>query len=309
MLAIRIARAAAGPNQYSRSVPTPTGVRLALAGLRMLPLHALSRAAGGIASLRLPGPLQRAEIRLFGALTGVDFHEAGGRLESFSSLQEFFTRPLRKGVRTVDPADDAVVAPCDGSWGASGTVERGTLLQVKGRPYSLAALLGSEAEAKRFEGGAFATLYLSPRDYHRFHMPCAARVVRARYLPGSLWPVNRLGVEGIPGLFAENERLCAHFEVGEGEGARALCLVAVGATLVGKVRVRFDDLSTHTPGREGAERSYGDRGPRFAKGEELGRFEFGSSLVLLAERGLLELRPEERGLPVRLGTRIGTLQG
>jgi len=278
--------------------------RLALTALGRLPVHALSRAAGRLAALRLPGPLQRAEIRLFGRAVGVDFREARDPIESYASLQDFFTRALAKGVRPIDPAPDALVSPCDATWGAAGRVERGRLLQVKGRPYTVAALLGDAAAAGRCEGGAFATFYLSPRDYHRFHTPCEARVEQARYLPGRLWPVNRLGVEGIDGLFAENERIAACFRT---PGGAALWLVAVGATLVGKVHVVFDDLSTNHPGRDSVTRVYGDRAPSFAKGEEWGRFEFGSTLVLVAEPRAVRLDAAAPGQPVRLGERIGTL--
>ena len=277
--------------------------RLALAILRRLPLHALSHAAGRAAEWRLPGPLQRAEIRLFGAAVGVDFSEAALPISAYPSLQAFFTRPLRDGARPIDPAPDAVVAPCDGAWGAGGRVHQRELLQVKGRPYSLGALLGSDALAAGFEGGAFATLYLAPRDYHRFHMPCDARVVAATHLPGSLWPVNRIGVEGVPGLFAENQRIVARFELASGA---ALAIVAVGATLVGRVRLAFDDLCTG-PGEARSARVYDPPGLALAKGQEWGRFEFGSSLVLVAAPGALELEIPAPGTPLRLGRRIGRL--
>ena len=284
----------------------PTVVRrVALEGLRLLPKHALSRLAGRVAALRLPGSLQRWEIGVFGRAVGVDFDEVRDPIESFRCLQEFFTRALRDGARPIDPAPDAVVAPCDGSWGASGIVTDGLLLQVKGRRYSLAALIGDAAAAAALDGGAYATFYLSPRDYHRFHMPLAARVLRATYIPGTLWPVNRMGVEGVDGLFAQNERLCAFLGV-EGD-ATAACLVAVGATMVGKVRVAFDDLTTNLPADGAITRVYADRTPRFAKGEEWGRFEFGSTIVMIAAAGLLELDSQPPGTALRLGQRIGRL--
>ena len=279
--------------------------RAVLAGLRALPIHLLSRLAGRVASVSLPAALQQWEIRAFARGVGADLDEVRDPLSSFPSLQAFFTRALRDGVRPIDSADDALVAPCDGSWGAAGQVEHGTLLQVKGRPYSLAALLGSEVAARVFEGGAFATFYLSPRDYHRFHTPCALRVVGATYLPGTLWPVNRIGVEGVDGLFAQNERICAFMTVAGGDVD--LCLVAVGATMVGKVRVTFDELSTNVRGARPLERCYAD-GPRFAKGEEWGRFEFGSTIVLVAAPRLVDLDVQPPGTPLRLGRRIGTLR-
>jgi phosphatidylserine decarboxylase len=279
-----------------------TSHRLALAGLRRLPLHALSRAVGRIAAWRLPPLLQRAEIRLFGWVVGVDFSEMRDPLGSFPTLQEFFTRSLKAGARPIDPAPDAVVAPCDGFWGTSGRVEAGSLLQLKGRPYSLAALLGDEEQAKRLEGGSFATFYLSPRDYHRFHMPCDATPVEARYLPGALWPVNAIGVEGVDGLFAENERIVTTFSL---EGGSELCIAAVGATLVGKVHLGFDDLTTQAGGQPKTRRY--DEPVALARGAEWGRFEFGSTLVVVATPGGLRLDSAAPGTRLLLGTRVGTL--
>jgi len=280
--------------------------RLAISGLRLLPRNAISRAAGRMAALRLPASLRGPACRAFGRAVGVDFTEVRDPLGSFASLQDFFTRALREGARAVDPARDAIVAPCDGRWGEAGWITQGTLLQLKGRPYSLAALLGDGGDAAAFEGGLFSTFYLSPRDYHRFHAPCAVRVDSARHLPGSLWPVNRLGLEGVDGLFAENERICAFFAL-DPPGAGMLCIVAVGATMVGKVRVGFDDLTTNQVGGIRGERRYGASGVHYAKGEEWGRFEFGSTLVLLLPPGVAELEIRPPGTKLRLGTRIGRL--
>jgi len=276
---------------------------LTLALLRLLPQHALSRLAGRAASLRLPRALRRPVLSAFGRTFGVDFGEVVGSLESYASVQEFFTRPLPRGARAIDPAPDAVVAPCDGFWGMAGRVERGTVLQVKGRPYSLAALLADAEAARAFEGGWFATFYLAPRNYHRFHAPCAVRVERAVHVPGALWPVNRIGLEGIDALFASNERICAYMQAETGR----LCLVAVGATMVGKVRLTFDDLVTNSGARSPVARDYGSAAARLAKGEEWGRFEFGSTIVLLAAEGALRLEAQPPGTELRLGARIGTL--
>lgn len=278
--------------------------RLLIAVVRGLPQHLVSRLAGGVASWRLPPALQRLEIRAFGRAVGVDFAEVRDPVESFRSLQDFFTRALAPGTRPIAPDPDAVVAPCDGFWGAAGVIERGALLQVKGRPYSLARLLGDTDEAVRLEGGTYATFYLSPRDYHRFHAPCAAHVVRAVYLPGGLWPVNRAGLETIDALFAQNERIAATMRPLTGG---RLCMVAVGATLVGKVRLTFDDLTTNLPRAGSTRRDYPPPGHPLAKGEEWGRFEFGSTIVLLATADTMRLDPEPPGTPLRFGRRIGTL--
>jgi phosphatidylserine decarboxylase len=285
-------------------MPRSRSLELAVKAIGALPQHALSRAAGRLACLELPGPLQRAAIRAFAAAVGVDWSEVRDPIERFASLQAFFTRALVDGARPLAPDPAALLSPCDGSWGASGRIERGAILQAKGRPYSLGALLGSDADAEPFEGGTFATLYLSPRDYHRFHAPCALRVTRARYLPGALWPVNRIGVEGVDGVFAENERICIHAAPDVAPDA-ALCVVAVGATLVGRTRVVFDpDLVTNR-GEDRCDRDYADP-PRLARGAELGRFEFGSTLVVLLPRGL-DLDAEPVGTTLRMGTRIGHL--
>jgi phosphatidylserine decarboxylase len=291
-------RAAARPPTYLRRVPRHP----LLAVLGMLPVHALSRATGRAARWRLPGPFRRPVLRGFAALVGADVSEARDPLDRFETLQDFFTRALKPGVRPIDPDPRAVVAPCDGAWGTAGRVEAGALLQVKGRPYSLAARLGDEGEAKRFEGGAFATFYLAPRDYHRFHLPCDAAAVRARYLPGALWPVNPIGLAGVPGLFAENERIVAAFALA---GGGELCIAAVGATLVGRVRVVFDDLTTQS-GAVRIERLYDPPIP-FARGAEWGRFEFGSTLVMVATPDAVSLEPSPPGTRLRLGTRIGWL--
>lgn len=284
-------------------VPVRTSRPLWLRALRHLPRNGLSRLAGRVAEAHLPAPLVRAEIALFARAVGVDLSETRDPLASFPTLQAFFTRALREGARPIDPAPDALVAPCDGAWGEAGTVRNGLLLQLKGRAYGVAELLGSPGDAARFEGGAYATFYLSPRDYHRFHAPCDARVERATYLPGTLWPVNAAGLAGIDALFAQNERICAFLRGAPGDAL--LCLVAVGATMVGKVRVTFDALETNRPGGAPTRRDYAD--VRLRKGEEWGRFEFGSTIVLLAEPGRVALEPRAPGARLRLGERIGRL--
>lgn len=289
------------------SEPGERVARGAAAVLGALPVEALSRLAGRLAAARLPGPVLRAAIRGFGGVFGVDFAEARDPVGSFQSFQDFFTRRLRDGARPVDPDPRAFVSPCDGAWGAAGTIRDGMLLQVKGRPYALAALLGDEAAAKHLEGGAFATLYLSPRDYHRFHAPCSVEVVSAAHLPGRLWPVNGIGLRGVDGLFAENERICAWMRPPGSSVSPPLCLVAVGATLVGSVKVAFDDaLTTNVPGAGVIQRRY-EPPVRFERGEEWGRFEFGSTIVVLAAPSFAALDARAPGTALRLGTRIGTL--
>lgn len=275
--------------------------RALLLFLTLLPKNLVSRLGGRFASIHWPGPLQRWQLRSYARTWGVNLDEARDPLESFACMQDFFVRHLKPGARPIDPAPDAFVSPCDGAWGASGTVEDGQLLQVKGRPYSLAELLGSEEEARAYEGGVFLTLYLSPKDYHRYHSPCRAQVLRSRYLPGTLWPVNPVGVYGVPGLFAQNERIVSTFAVGE----HRLAYVPVGATVVGKVHLAYSELTTNAGGGPREETHQ----PPYAleKGQEVGRFCFGSTVVLVATPGWLKLDAQPAGAPCVLGERIGTL--
>ncbi len=271
--------------------------------LKVLPRTAISRMAGRLASLRLPRRLQAAELRLFARLAGVDLDELDRPLESFGSLQELFTRPLPPGARVIDPAADSLVAPCDGRWGASGVVEGGALCQVKGRTYTAASLLGDATRAADFENGCYATFYLAPHNYHRFHTPCDLELDAADHIPGSLWPVNDAGLRGVENLFARNERIAAYARVPGG----TLCMVAVGAVMVGKVRLTFDDLTTNLADVATVRRRTYSPPVPVGKGEEWGWFEFGSTIVLLATPATLSLDQQEPGTPLRLGERIGRL--
>ncbi len=282
--------------------------RILLVLLYLLPKNGISRLAGRFASLRLPGPLQRAEIRLFSRLAGVNLEEARDPIGAYPSLQLFFTRALRDGARPIEGDSMCLIAPCDGTWGAAGRIDAGTLLQVKGRTYSVAEFLGDPKLVEHYEGGFFATFYLSPRDYHRFHTPTAGRFVRIDYHPGSLWPVNAVGLRGIDRLFARNERICAYLELDQGDAAtpaQPIALVAVGATMVGSVRLTFDDVRTNVYAGRMERREFGDGAPEFARGEQWGHFEFGSTIIMLVPPDLFEIRPQPVGRALTLGEIIG----
>jgi len=278
----------------------------------VLPRNGLSRWAGRLASIRLPGPVQRAEIRLFARLAGVDLDEAAEPIGAYPTLNDFFTRRLRAGVRPLAEDRDALLSPCDGAWGQSGRIEGATLLQIKGRAYRVAELLCDAETAGRYEGGHYATFYLSPRDYHRFHTPAAGTIRRIDHCPGSLWPVNAIGLQGVDRLFARNERLCAYLELTpspDGEPAPTLAMVAVGAMMVGSVRLSFDSLRTNVPGARLQRRELGRDGPGFDRGEEWGHFRFGSTIVLLTPPGAVDPEFRAPGQAVRLGERIGRIRG
>ncbi|MEK7706014.1 MAG: archaetidylserine decarboxylase [Myxococcota bacterium] len=273
----------------------------------MLPTAFVSRAWGRIVRWRRPRWLVDLLKKNFVRVTGIDLGEAEQPLEAYACLEDLFVRRLRVGARTIDARTDAVVSPVDGMIGELGTVEQGTLLQVKGCPYELAALLGDDSAAARMERGTYVTIYLAPHNYHRIHAPLGAAIREAVYLPGRLLPVFRAATAMIPGLFVRNERIVTYFELAHGKRA---ALVKVGATLVGRMTVTYDDaLRTNARRWRKRQRRRYDPAVRVVKGDELGAFELGSTVVFVAERGALTLDACAPGTAVRVGERIGTLRG
>lgn len=245
--------------------------------LERLPKALLSRAAGRVAR----SPASRALIPWFAHHYGIDRSAAAVPEGGFRSLQQFFCRQLAPGLRPIDATPGIVVSPVDGTLGSCGRIEAGQLWQCKGMSYALEALLGGAEGARRYLGGTYCTLYLAPHDYHRVHAPAAGRVPAARYLPGAFWPVHPRAVATIPGLFAANERLITWLDTDAGQ----MAVVMVGACLVGGIRVNYDPAWNAGPGpHRRSERQY-QPAPRLERGEELGRFEFGSTVVLLLEKG------------------------
>ena len=276
--------------------------RLFISALRLVPKNALSRVAGALTRWRAPAPLRLAAMKAFAHRYGIDLSECPD-LDVYRTFGEFFARPLRPGRRPIAPGDAVVVSPVDGVVSESGVAAGGTLVQAKGIEYSAAALLADPELARRLEGGPYATLYLSPKDYHRIRFPLPGRVLGWRYVPGQLWPVNPASVRTVPGLFAANERLVTVLETPLGRCA----VVAVGATVVGRVRAFYDPSVPHTnqPGAAPQRRDYETPIP-VEKGQELGAFEMGSTVILLFEPGKVRLDP--RVVPaarVRVGEEIG----
>ncbi len=275
--------------------------RLAVLPQYLLPKQALTALAGKFATARAGG-LTTSVIRWFVGRYQVDMSEAANPdIASYSSFNEFFTRPLKPGARPLAPA--AFICPVDGAISQFGAIERDQIFQAKGHSYTTTALVGGDAElARQFADGDFATLYLSPKDYHRIHMPCDGRLLRMIHVPGALFSVNPTTARGVPGLFARNERVVCLFESDHGPFVLAL----VGATIVGSMATVWHGVVN--PPRPGHLRdwSYGDRELRYRQGEEMGRFLLGSTVVMLFPRGVMKFNagwaPQR---PIRLGEKMG----
>ena len=271
--------------------------RLAVLPQYLLPKQALTRLAGWIAS-REAGGLTTALIERFVRRYRVNMSEAADPdIRNYQSFNEFFTRPLKIDARPLAKAD--LVCPVDGAISQLGPIEQDQIIQAKGHRYSTTALLGGDAElAASFKDGHFATLYLSPRDYHRIHMPCTGRLRRMVHVPGALFSVNPLTARGVPGLFARNERVVCLFDSPRGPFA----MVLVGATIVGSMATVWHGVVN--PPRPGRLRSWDYRDGKavlLAQGQEMGRFLLGSTVVLLFPQGAFQFEQGwTAGRPVRL---------
>jgi phosphatidylserine decarboxylase len=277
--------------------------RFFISAMGAVPKNALSRLVGRLTDWEGPGPLLRAAMRAFARHYDVDL-AASPPLETYRTFGQFFARPLLPGLRPISPGDAVAVSPVDGRVSEAGLAIGGRMIQAKGLDYTVAELLGDAELGRRFEGGRWITVYLSPRDYHRIHFPLGGAITGWRYIPGELWPVNPASVSNVPGLFTVNERLVTLLDSPLGQVA----IVAVGATVVGRVRATYDATVpvTDQPGAEEIQR--GDYAPPLpvAKGGELGAFEMGSTVILVFEPGRVMLSGQlTPGAQVRVGEPIG----
>jgi phosphatidylserine decarboxylase len=271
----------------------------------LLPKRALTAFAGKVASAKA-GRITTGLIRWFVGKYGVDMGEAANPdITSYASFNEFFTRALGEGVRPLAEAD--FICPVDGAISQFGTIEKDQIIQAKGHSYTTTALVGGDpALAQRFEHGGFATLYLSPRDYHRIHMPCDGRLTRMIYVPGELFSVNPTTARGVPNLFARNERVVCVFEGEYGP----FILTLVGATIVGSIATVWHGVVNASRYNNLRDWHYGDQRIELKKGEEMGRFLLGSTVVLLFPQDVLDFNPEWLAArAVRLGEPMGVHVG
>jgi len=260
--------------------------RLFVLSQYVLPKQALTSLAGTLASLK-GGGLTTRFIAWFVGRYGVNMSEAANSdIASYPSFNAFFSRPLKPGARPLAQAD--LISPVDGAISQFGPIRKDQIFQAKGHDYSTTALVGGDRQlAAQFEDGHFATLYLSPKDYHRIHMPCDGRLTRMIYVPGDLFSVNPATARGVPGLFARNERVVCVFESANGP----FVLTLVGATIVGSMATVWHGVVNPPRSRQVREWRYEDKAISFKQGDEMGRFLLGSTVVMLFPKGPLAFNP------------------
>lgn len=263
-------------------------------------LKMLTRMAKGVMDSKISRPF----ISPFASYYQIDVEEAEKELAAYQNLNEFFTRRLAPGSRAIDDKPDSLISPVDGVISEHGTIEQGSLIQAKNIPYSLVDLLGKDKQqAKHFENGTFMTIYLSPQNYHRIHSPFSGTIEGYAYLPGSLFPVNKLGVSYVPGLFARNERWITYIQTAYGR----IALVKVGAFMVGSVQVLYDEQPNDKK-LKNKYHAYQNQDLTLDKGEEIGFFQFGSTVICLFEPDMVEFSPQiNKDVAVKMGQSIGKL--
>jgi len=277
-----------------------------LAGAQyILPQHTLSRMV--YALMRCEAVVvKNFLIRAISRLAGIDRSEAlSGRLEDYPSFNAWFTRELKPGVRVFEAAPDAVQCPCDGTVSEIGQLQQGRILQAKNRYYTLGELMAGDPVGKQFEDGFFATIYLSPKDYHRVHMPLAGTLEHMIYVPGRLFSVAPYTVRRVPGLFARNERVICVFETGAGP----MAVILVGAMLVSSVSTAWAGEVTGRRTGKIVATDYTGQAIHLDRGAELGRFNMGSTVIVLLPPGSVEPLPGlAGGDTVRVGQLLARLR-
>ncbi len=268
--------------------------------LRLLPKNLISKFLGKLADIQLPSPLLVSFIQLYSKVYAVNLNEIKApSLASFKSFNDFFTRQLNPKSRPIDNNPDSVISPVDGKIAEYGDITNGLLIQTKGIYYSLNDLVGTK-QASLFKDGYYITFYLSPSDYHRIHAPISGRITEFSYFSGNLWPVNDFGVKHVGGLFSINERIVTALEGKNG----SVGMVKVGATVVGKIKVEYSDLASNT-GEKTQLHLPVFPARLFEKGDEVGRFQLGSTVILLFQKGQFTPRDLQKQKSVKMGQPIG----
>lgn len=271
----------------------------------LLPQRLLSRLVHAFMRIRFT-PIKNLQIWIVGGLVGVNWEEAESEdAADYATFNEFFTRKLKKGARPQDPDPAAFTSPADGRISQCGRITNDRLLQAKGHHFSLRSLLGNDPRFPEFANGFFHTIYLSPRDYHRVHMPMDGKLVRMVHVPGRLFSVAGYTVRQVPNLFARNERVACMFETSHGP----MAVILVGAMLVSSIETVWSGVVTPPYGKRVATGDWSRREISLKKGAELGRFNMGSTVITLLPAGavssLSELGPDDE---VQIGMRLARLR-
>lgn len=268
----------------------------------IVPQHLLSRLIGHLAESKIKA-IKNFLIESFINQFDVDMSEAKDpEIKNYASFNEFFVRELKEGARPVDSNDYAFCSPADGAISEMGAINKDRIIQAKGFNYDLETLLGGDKTmAELFLNGDFATIYLSPKDYHRVHMPCAAKLRATRYIPGKLFSVNDVTAQSVPHLFARNERLVCLFDTDDGP----IAMILVGAMIVAGIETVWSGQAT--PLSKVSTSTRFDTDIELEKGEEMGRFKLGSTVILLTPKDQIQYRNLQKGDSLRMGESIGTI--
>jgi phosphatidylserine decarboxylase len=263
--------------------------------LRVLPRERITRAVGRLCDLKLHPAVASAVVGLYARAYRVDLDEAESPQGGFPSFDEFFTRPLREGMRPICQDESCLVSPADGRIASLGPVEHGGAFKVKGKDYTVEDLVGDREDGSRYDGGQFMIVYLSPRDYHRVHAPIAGEISVVRSMPGDLYPVNSIGELHVPSLFARNRRVAICIDTAT-QGR--VTVVMVGAMIVGRITVSGIEARDVPLGLHQLEPAR-----KVARGEEIGMFHLGSTAVIFVEKGAAPPWGVPVG-PVRMGVSL-----
>jgi phosphatidylserine decarboxylase len=269
--------------------------------LTLLPKRSLSDLAFWASNKQVPTPVLRSAIWSYAKTLGVNLNEMDRPLKDFRTFDEFFTRKLAPGARVIDTNPRTIISPCDGTWAIGGNAESMELTQIKGKTYQLAEFLDSESWAECFSDALYATIYLSPRDYHRVHFPVSGEVTDCHHIPGEVWPVNPPGVKSIDQIFSRNERLIVYLDTPFGPVAVAM----VAATCVSAITTSFDPDHASFDHPETVRLAYPES-IAVKKGDELGVFHVGSTVIMLFPRDAADWLDMTPGRTVLMGQRIGS---
>jgi len=277
--------------------------KLKIAGQYILPKHLVSRLTGKLAAAKM-GAFTTFLIKQFIAKYNIDMNEAKySDPAHFATFNDFFTRELKEDVRSIVEGEDNLATPVDGKVSQQGEIKAGRIFQAKGHDFSLRELLGGRDDvAEPFDDGIFSTVYLSPKDYHRIHMPITGTLEELIFIPGDLFSVNPLTAENVPNLFARNERAVAIFSTDIGP----MAIVLVGATIVASIETAWEGTLT---GKEIQYWDYSDQEIILEKGEEMGRFKLGSTIVALFPKDSIDFAETlQAGSTTRLGELFATIK-